>query len=837
MRLVDQSTRATIRTLTILAAAISLLLTLVTPFAGTAWGAHDKPFSLDGTPDAGATHIPDACGNTNEDDQAKGGTKLDTIHLDSPPVIVESSMTPKDDFCDFWVDSEVDSHGDIWLYAAFRRATTGGTAHVAIELLNSAADCDVTDYANCNPWENRADGTRIVGFTWQGNDGLVDPKLWEFNGSWTITDLGTAFEGATFEDGAFGEIRVNLREAGVLPNVNDPDAECELIAAVIPMTLPGLSLGSQPKDVVLGSVPPIQTCGSLKVIKSVTGGDDFGDEFSITVGGTGTGDHAANDLTDDLGHNDSFTVIDLKERSDYTVTEDLTGMTGWSIDSIVCDDGSSSGADVTSLTGIEVEAGETTTCTVTNSPTLPTLTIVKQVINDDGGTKDADEFPVRSNGTLVDLDDETPDAGYDSQASWSDSVSPGDYTISEDSVTGYELVSITCVGDGVDSEDAAKVTLGLGDSATCTVINDDEPAGLNLVKVIVDPDDLYPDADENDFEPTIDGEGADWGNNEVAAGTYTVGEQDADGSSYLTDGTFVLTSIVCDGQTTDQVTVGNGESKTCTITNTAVGAGLTVIKDVTNNWGGELGAADFGLTVDGEDVDSGNAITLPAGTYTIAEQQQEGYELVSTSCTRDGEDVDGISGESFDITAAPGETVICTFVNRDVPGSLTILKDVINDDGGTATQDDFTPTLDGEATDWGSQDDTIGEQTGIAWGTYTIGEDDLPAGYVMTDIDCGEFGSLADDESTVEVTIESGDEVTCTITNDDQAATLTLVKTVVNDHGGTLEADDFPVFVNDDEVAWGTEISIPAVSTPCPRHSSPATWPARGAATVPLTGR
>ena len=38
---------------------------------------------------------------------------------------------------------------------------------------------------------------------------------------------------------------------------------------------------------------------------------------------------------------------------------------------------------------------------------------------------------------------------------------------------------------------------------------------------------------------------------------------------------------------------------------------------------------------------------------------------------------------------------------------------------------------------------------------------------------------------THEVTVALGDDITCTITNDDNAPKLTLNKVVVNDNGGT----------------------------------------------------
>ena len=39
--------------------------------------------------------------------------------------------------------------------------------------------------------------------------------------------------------------------------------------------------------------------------------------------------------------------------------------------------------------------------------------------------------------------------------------------------------------------------------------------------------------------------------------------------------------------------------------------------------------------------------------------------------------------------------------------------------------------------------------------------------------------------------IPNGGSATCTITNDDKAATLTVIKHVVNDNGGTAVAGDF----------------------------------------------
>ena len=66
------------------------------------------------------------------------------------------------------------------------------------------------------------------------------------------------------------------------------------------------------------------------------------------------------------------------------------------------------------------------------------------------------------------------------------------------------------------------------------------------------------------------------------------------------------------------------------------------------------------------------------------------------------------------------------------------------------------------------------------------------------------------------VTLALGENKTCTITNDDIAPTLTLVKTVVNLDGGTLGEGDFPAFIDDGTgptaVTWGAAETLEAGS-------------------------
>lgn len=45
------------------------------------------------------------------------------------------------------------------------------------------------------------------------------------------------------------------------------------------------------------------------------------------------------------------------------------------------------------------------------------------------------------------------------------------------------------------------------------------------------------------------------------------------------------------------------------------------------------------------------------------------------------------------------------------------------------------------------------------------------------------------------ITLDEGDDITCTFTNDDIAPKLTLVKTITNDNGGNAQPNDFKLTI------------------------------------------
>jgi hypothetical protein len=129
---------------------------------------------------------------------------------------------------------------------------------------------------------------------------------------------------------------------------------------------------------------------------------------------------------------------------------------------------------------------------------------------------------------------------------------------------------------------------------------------------------------------------------------------------------------------------------------------------------------------------------------------------------------------------------------------LNVIKNVINDSGGTAVPSDFTMHVKNGGVDVSGSPlagiGTPGTLYNLPAGTYTVGED-AHIGYASSfSGDCDSDGS---------VTLSAGDEKTCTITNDDIAPQLTVTKTVINNNGGTKTVSNFPLFIDGVSVTSG----------------------------------
>jgi len=139
-----------------------------------------------------------------------------------------------------------------------------------------------------------------------------------------------------------------------------------------------------------------------------------------------------------------------------------------------------------------------------------------------------------------------------------------------------------------------------------------------------------------------------------------------------------------------ELTLAFGESAICTIINDDVAPSLTLTKTVVNDDGGTLTDADFDLSIDSTVVASGVAQPVASNTaITISESGLPGYTEGVWSCTDANSLTTGLPAAGVatgtDLTLSPGANVTCEISNDDIAPQLTLVKNLINDDGGNLT--------------------------------------------------------------------------------------------------------------------------------------------------------
>src|SRR4029077_9344817 len=132
-----------------------------------------------------------------------------------------------------------------------------------------------------------------------------------------------------------------------------------------------------------------------------------------------------------------------------------------------------------------------------------------------------------------------------------------------------------------------------------------------------------------------------------------------------------------------------------------------------------------------------------------------------------------------------GQDVTCTIVNDDNAPQLHLRKTVINDNGGTAAATDWTLNATGTG---GSPTNLSGSPPvdsggGFKADTYSLSESGGSPGYTA-----GAWSCTGGTQNGSSITVGIGQNVTCTIVNNDTPPALHLRKSVVNDNGGTALA-------------------------------------------------
>ena len=122
-------------------------------------------------------------------------------------------------------------------------------------------------------------------------------------------------------------------------------------------------------------------------------------------------------------------------------------------------------------------------------------------------------------------------------------------------------------------------------------------------------------------------------------------------------------------------------------------------------------------------------------------------------------------------------------------GHLIVIKHVVNDNGGGASASQFMMTINGVTATGGNTfpgAESPGTNKEVTPGSYSVTETG-PSGYDAT--------YSADCTGTI-VAGDTLDTKTCTVTNDDRAAHLIVIKHVVNANGGKAKASNFSMKIN-----------------------------------------
>ena len=348
------------------------------PFDGT-----DGLLDVDNAGDPGI----DATNSKTDNSYTQGAAENDTC-----PAVSGGSIPPsKADLYKFWGAALEGSGGDTFLYLAWERTDTNGTATMDFELnQSSAATCN-----GVNP--PRTEGDLLISYNFKGGQiENIEIRTWD-GSKWgdavTIDPSDSSFvEVSISADLTFGELVINLDEAGIFT-----EGECVSFASVFLKTRSSDSFPSELKDLIAPIPHSVSNCGSLAVTKTVLGGAE-GDSFDFTVD-CGDVDLAVDDASFSLEDGGAKTILDVPLEASCTVTETVPGASGNWTTTYQVDLGTvTSGRSTT----VSIVANDTRTVAFTNTRVTGELTISK--VTSGGSGLDVFTFHVECDGDLYDQD-------------------------------------------------------------------------------------------------------------------------------------------------------------------------------------------------------------------------------------------------------------------------------------------------------------------------------------------------------------------------------------------------------------------------------------------------
>ncbi len=215
------------------------------------------------------------------------------------------------------------------------------------------------------------------------------------------------------------------------------------------------------------------------------------------------------------------------------------------------------------------------------------------------------------------------------------------------------------------------------------------------------------------------------------------------------------------------LTLQDGDNVTCTFTDTAQPSTIQIVNSVvgmapTSDWQFDGLNTAFTLPAAGGGTQVFTEV-VAGGTYTFTETTKSGYTPV-VSCDN------GASGANrVGVIPLAGQTVICTFTNMALPGSIKLINQVVGVPPATSWK--FTGSVGAfSLTATGSSK----KFSLLDAGSYVIAET-VKNGYtVATTCDNGTTGT-----NSITVNLRPGRDIICTFTNTAQLATIHIINNVV----------------------------------------------------------
>ena len=641
------------------------------------------------------------------------GTKEDNPNV----TIVDGSIPPnKNDLTRSYLASETVG-AQTFLYLAWERAVNTGSANLDFELdQNATAGWD--GFTTGAVTINRTEGDLLFTYDFSGSGTpTLGLNFWLTSGNghansdcvasgqnlpcWgnhvTLTSSGTpSADGAvntvdvtdaitspavgTLTAGLFGEAALNL---SAIPGVFTANTCKAFGTEFVKSRSSGSSVDAELKDFIAPAPIHVSNCGSIELKKTWVG---TGSNANLNIGTT-SGAHDT--VQTAVGPSGGTTGAKTVENGSYWVSEDLSDPGNYT-SSLDCTDNGNAVAHGTNP--LPVSGGHAVVCTFTNTRN-PHLTLQKNVVNDNGGTATASQWTLSAsaNGDPNNFSGAGPTQAHNVTAGVA-------YTLAESGgPSGYTASAWSCNGG---SQNGSTITLSSAQDVTCTITNNDNAPSLQLIKTVTN--DNGGTAAATAWTLTATGTGGSpsnlSGSTPVNSGagfkadTYALGESGPSG--------YTASAWSCTGGTQNgsSITVGLGQSATCTIVNNDNPPALHLRKTVTNDNGGTASGDRLDVDRDRDrrlavepvrlDARSTAAPAFKADTYALGESGPSGYTGSAWSC-------DGGTQNGSSITVGLGQNVTCTIVNNDNPPALHLRKTVVNDNGGTALATAWTLTATG----------------------------------------------------------------------------------------------------------------------------------------------